>query len=183
MTNIIVAFPKPEEAKTIKTLLVRNGYSVLAACTSGAQVLSNADGLRDGLIVCGYKLTDMLYTELHECLPPEFEMLLMAGKGYWNECVGNDMVCLAMPLKVHELISTVGMMVENLERRRRKRHLAPKVRKPEEEKLISEAKGLLMERNNMNEEEAHKYLQRCSMESGTKLAETAEMILAMLRMS
>ena len=181
MTNIIVVFPRAEEAGTIKNLLVRNGFSVLAACTSGAQALSHADGLSGGVVLCGYKLTDMLYSELHECLPAGFEMLLLASRHYWNECIGNDIVCLAMPLKVHELVSTVGMMVENLERKRRKRRLLPKVHSQEEEALIREAKGVLMERNNMDEGEAHRYLQKCSMDSGTNLVETSQMILEMMK--
>lgn len=181
MTNIVVAFSKPEEAKTIRNVLVRNGYSVLAACTSGAQVLSQVDELHDGLIVCSYKLADMLYSELHECLPAGFDMLLMASRNHWDECIGNDIVCLAMPLKVHELLSTAEMMVEQLERRKRKRRLTPRTRNPEEEALIREAKAVLMERNNMDEEEAHRYLQKCSMDSGTNLVETAQMLLSMTR--
>ena len=37
-----------------------------------------------------------------------------------------------------------------------------------------------MERNHMDEEEAHRYLQKCSMDSGTNLAETAQMVLSMM---
>ena len=37
-----------------------------------------------------------------------------------------------------------------------------------------------MERNNMFEEEAHRYLQKCSMESGTNMVETAQMILTIM---
>ena len=39
MINVIVVFPKPEDAKNIRSLLVRNGYHVAAVCTAGAQVL------------------------------------------------------------------------------------------------------------------------------------------------
>ena len=38
-----------------------------------------------------------------------------------------------------------------------------------------------MERNGMSEEEAHRYIQKCSMDSGTNLVETAEMVLSMMR--
>lgn len=37
-----------------------------------------------------------------------------------------------------------------------------------------------MERNNMSEDEAHRYLQKSSMDSGTNLMETAQMILTIL---
>ena len=42
------------------------------------------------------------------------------------------------------------------------------------------AKTLLMERNNMTESEAHRYIQKCSMDSGTNLVETAQMVISLI---
>lgn len=181
MVNIIVALPKLEEAKGIRSILMKNGFSVTAVCTTGAQALSQTDELNDGIIICGYKLTDMMYSELHECLPEGFDMLLMASRNVMNECLGNNIVCLTMPIKVHELIDTVSMMCQAIQRRRKKARQQPKERSEKETALIKEAKELLMIRNNMTEEEAHRYIQKCSMDSGTNMVETAQMILAMMK--
>ena len=108
-------------------------------------------------------------------------MLLLASHGVLNDCIGNDIVCLAMPLKVHDLINTVDMMSQTMERRRRRARLKPKERSLKEEALIKEAKELLMNRNNMDEEEAYRYIQKCSMDSGTNMVETAQMVLVMMR--
>ena len=43
MISVIVVFPKLEEAKSIKNLLVRNGIEVMAACTTAAQVINITD--------------------------------------------------------------------------------------------------------------------------------------------
>lgn len=81
MATLIVAFPKLEEAKAVRNLLVRRGYEAASACTSGAQAINMADRLSDGIIICGYKLSDnMLYSELYEYKPKSFEMLLVASK-------------------------------------------------------------------------------------------------------
>lgn len=181
MTNLIVALPKPEDAKGIKNVLVRNGFRVTGVCTTGAQVISQADGLNDGIVICSYKLADMVYSHLRECLPAGFEMLLMASDRLLGQCSGEGIVCLSMPLKVNDLISTVGMMEEGIVRRRRKARMQHKARGAEEEALIKEAKGVLMERNHLSEEEAHRYLQKCSMDSGTNLVETASMVLTMMK--
>jgi len=181
LTNIIVALPKLEEAKVIRNILVRSGFSVTGVCTTGAQAISQADGLNDGIVVCSYKLADMVYSELHECLPHGFEMLLMASARLIDECYGNDIVCLSMPLKTDDLINTVNMMSEGIERRRRRAKAKPKIRSAEEESAIKEAKEILMVRNHMTEEEAHRYLQKCSMDSGTNIVETALMVLSMMR--
>ena len=50
MANIIVAFSKPEDAKSIKNILMKNGFEVVAVCTSGAQVLSQMEDLNGGII-------------------------------------------------------------------------------------------------------------------------------------
>lgn len=181
MTNIIVVLPKLEEAKSVKNLLVRGGFQVTGICTTGAQAINQADGLHDGIVICSYKMMDMLYTELRECLPAGVEMLLMASQRLISECYGNDIVCLSMPLKVNDFINTVGMMSDGIERRRRKQKQKPRLRSEGEEATIREAKGILMERNHMTEEEAHRYLQKCSMDSGNSFVETAQMILTMMR--
>lgn len=181
MTNIIVALPKLDNAKSIKNILVRSGIQVTGICTTGAQALSQADSMHDGILICNYKLADMMYDRLHECLPAGFEMLLMAPQAVINECYGNDIVCLSMPLQVNDLINTVNMMADNIERRRRRKRLQPKVRTAEEEAVLTDAKTLLMERNHMTEQEAHRYLQKCSMDSGTNMVEAAEMVLTMMK--
>lgn len=181
MTGIVIVFPKIEDARSIKNILVRNGYSVIAVCTTGAQAISCADGLGGGIVICGYKLKDMIFSELRENLPEDFELLLLASRRILEEYAGSDCLSIAMPLKVHELLDTVEMMVQNAERKRRHRKLAPKARRPREQALIQEAKELLMERNHMTEEEAHRYLQKCSMDSSTNMVETAQMILSVMK--
>lgn len=181
MINIIVVLPKLEDAKGVRGILMKNGFQVTAVCTTGAQALSQLDELNDGIIICGYKMTDMIYKELHDCLPKGFDMLLMVSRNMINDCMDNDIICLSMPLKVHDLINTIEMMSQAIMRRRRKAKQAPKMRSAEETALIKEAKELLMNRNNMTEEEAHRYIQKCSMDSSTNMVETAQMVLAMMR--
>lgn len=181
MINIIVALPKIEDARGIRGVLVKNGFAVTAVCSTGAQVLNQLRDLSDGIVICGYKMTDMIYTELHDYLPPGFDMLLMASQAVVNERRCGDIMCLAMPLKVYDLINTVDLMSQTILRRRRRKKSKPKERSKEEEALIKEAKELLMVRNHMEEEEAYRYIQKCSMDSGTNMVETAQMVLAMMR--
>lgn len=181
MVSVIVVFPKLEDARNIRNLLVRNGYDVTGICTSGAQALQMIERLSDGIILCGYRFNDMLYTELHECLPPNVQMLLAASPHVLDDCRDNDIVCLPLPLKVHDLVNTLEMMAAAILRRRRKRREKPRQRSDEEKKVIDGAKKLLMERNNMTEEEAHRYIQKCSMDSGNTLVETAQMVFSIMK--
>ena len=56
----------------------------------------------------------------------------------------------------------------------------PRERSEEEKELIGKAKALLMERNGMTEPEAHRYIQKCSMDNGTSLVETAQMVISLI---
>lgn len=180
MIGIIVVFPSRENAANIRNLLVRYGMTVSGVCTTGAQAMNHADALDEGIVVCGYKLKDMMYTELREYLPENFEMLLVASRDKWSDVEVCGVMGLPMPIKVQDLIGTLEMMLTDMERRRRKRKQEKKKRSPKDQELIRHAKELLMERNHMSEEEAHRYLQKSSMESGTNIVETAEMVLSMM---
>ena len=174
MATLIVAFPKLEEAKAVKNLLVRKGYDVAAPCTTGAQVINQADDLSDGIIVCGYKLADnMLFSEVYEYKPKSFEMLLVASQNRWEDCQDNGIVCAAMPIKVNDLVSTLQSQI----RKRRRQRTQPRRRSPQEQKIIDDAKALLIDKNNMSEEEAFRYIQKNSMDSGNTMVESAMMVI------
>ena len=177
MVGIIVVFPNKDNATNIRNLLVRVGLNVTGVCTTGAQAMNYADSVDEGIIVCGYKLKDMMYSEY---LPDRFEMLLIASQGKWEEGLASGVMGLTMPIKAYDLMNTLQMMLQNMDRRRRKRKKTIKSRTPEQEALIRKAKELLMARNNMTEEEAHRYIQKRSMDNGTGLTETAQMILSLL---
>ena len=180
MVNIVVAFPRIENAKSIKRILVQSGFSVSAVCTSGAHVLQSANELGDGIVICANQLTDMVYQELYQDLPPNMEMLLVASQNVRDQRETADIMYLSMPLKVHELLRTVEMMEYNIARNRKKKKAMLRQRSEEEKEIIRKAKELLMERNSMTEEEAHRYIQKNSMDSGTGLTETAQMILSIM---
>lgn len=182
MTSVIIALPKAEDAKSIKSLLARSGIPVAGVCTTGAQTIARADSLGGGIVVSGYKLPDMVCSQLREDLPPGFEILVLASRNIIESgLIDRKIMCLSMPLKAHDLTETIDMMIEAKERAKRKRREKPRQRKPEEMALIREAKEVLMDRNHMSEEEAHKYIQKCSMDSGTNMVETAQMVLSMMK--
>ncbi len=179
MFSVIVGFPKLEDAVCIKNVIIRNGYHVSEPCSTGAQIISLANDLDEGIVVCGYRFADMHYTELNSYLPKGFEMLLVASPDKLEYCQDNNIVCLPMPIKTHDLINTLQMMTYQYQKRKKKDKDKPKVRTEEEKATIQKAKLILMDRNNMSEEEAHRYLQKSSMDSGTNLTEMAEMVIRM----
>lgn len=180
MNNIVIAFPKKEAGLNIRKVLAQSGYNVVGVYTTGAQVLAGMSELENGVLICGSRFVDMMYTELYDYLPPGFEMVLVASHATVMEKEINNLVSIVMPFKIHELLQTLEMMEERASRLRRKKRRMPKTRSNEDEELLTKAKRLLMERNQLTEEEAHHYVQKRSMESGTGLVEVAQMIISLM---
>lgn len=179
MFNIIVGFPRLQDANNIKNVISRNGFTVSDACTTGAQIISLANNLDEGVVICGYKLSDMHYSEINNYLPKGFEMLLIASPEKLEYCRDNNIVCLPMPIKTYDLLNTLNMMSYQYQCRKKKEKSMPKQRSENEKALIHKAKLVLMDRNNMTEPEAHRYLQKTSMNTGTNIIDIAEMVLRM----
>ena len=117
--------------------------------------------------------------QLAEYLPDYFDMLLLASTSEL-ESAPHDIVTLTYPIRPNDLVSTVEMMLTQLDRRLKKRKSQPKKRTEQEQNYINNAKWLLMERNHMTEQEAFRYIQKSSMDSGTNMVETAQMILLLI---
>lgn len=177
MVNVIVLFGKIEEAKSIKNLLIRNGINVTKVCTTGAQAAQAADACDDGLIVCGFRYPDMLFSDLNACIPAWFDMIVLASKENYEQCRNNEVVCLTMPLKTQDFVSTVNLTIDNILWERKKRKARPKERTEEEKKIIKAAKLRLMSEHNFDEQGAHHYIQKKSMDSGINIVEMSYMIL------
>ena len=154
------------------------GQNVIA-CTTGVKALSAMEDLGSGVIVCGYRLSDMLYSELAQDLPGYFQMLLIASPDKAPDLTGDSVVYLPTPVKKSDLFSTLELMLEGVSRRKKKAKEKRLVRSEEDKKTIAAAKEILMDRHHMTEPEAHKYLQKCAMDSGTNMLETAEMIISL----
>ncbi len=86
-------------------------------------------------MLCGYKFNDMIYSQLysvcHRSFRCSWQLLPIL-----SECRDNDIVCLSLPLKVHDLINTLEMMAGSLMRRRRRQNAKPRARNGEEKRSL-----------------------------------------------
>lgn len=181
MANVIVAFAKETDSANFKNILVRRGFNVAAVCNSGAQALTAMENLGNGVVVCGYRLGDMICEELASDLPSYFQMLLIASASKLDSIdLPDNVISLQTPLQTDVLVSTLNMMLDGVNRKRRKsKDNIKKGRTDKERETIRKAKELLMDRHHMTEPEAHHYLQKCSMDSGTGIVEAAEMLISL----
>lgn len=195
MRHLIIAFSDQEVAQKIKALLISCGLPVKGVCSTGAQVLQMATLCDDGgVVVCPIRLMDMTAQEVMSLLSDHFDMLVLATPRQQSLIGGLGIFTLVQPSSATAIVESVRKLLatrqlradDSLDLVRNYRPPGPKSglepgnshgRSPEDQKLIEQAKYLLMNRKKISESEAHRYLQKKSMESGIRLVELAKRII------
>ena len=177
MANVIVAFSKQEDAISIRNLLNRNGIEVTAVCTTGAAVLENADTLGNGLVICGFRLSDLPSLEMRDLLPKEFEMIVVASPRFFQGIRRDGVHFLETPLKIRLLVEQIRTLSAGRTSGKSLSKQRFSEMNPEDRAVILKAKELIMEKRGFTEPEAHRYLQKNSMDTSKSMLETAKMIL------
>ncbi len=173
MDKVIVAFEGEKTAQKFADI-IEGELAACIICHAPDQVKRAVQKWELGVVVCGYKLRSLTAAELYEDLPPSTVMLVVATQSQLDLCDSEGIFRLPAPVSRADLLASVRMALQmhhRLERMARPR------RNEEEKKLINQAKAVLMERHGMTEDQAHRFMQKRSMDNGTKMTQTARLIL------
>lgn len=180
MKSVLLAFQNDKASAVIKNAVSLGGYRICAEARSGAEVLRICERMGEDfpILVCGFRLSDMTAGELYELLPYKESavVLLSPAQSALRFDFPPGLLALNLPVPRSDLIHTLADIEAIMAQKPPKKERVH--RSDDDKKLIDEAKALLMERHMMTEVQAHRYLQRQSMNSGRKMAETAVLILA-----
>ena len=174
MEKVIVAFESDKSCWRVKEILETSGTAACIICKSADQVKRAVNKQHITTVVCGYKLYDESAEGLLEDLPPTCSVLVIAVQGMLELCQSDDLFKLASPVSKGDLVASVRMLLQV--GHRLEKFVKPR-RSEEERAVIDQAKQLLMARNGMTEEQAHRFLQKRSMDSGAKMIQTAQLVL------
>lgn len=175
MVRTVVAFENEDVCTQIAGILEKSGVTIRFKCRTGADVKRAVNLMGSGVVICGYKLRDMTADELSMELKGAASFLVMAKPTQLELCENQEIFKLPIPFTPGELRGCVNILMQMDEIAAR----ATIPRRSQDDKaLIDKAKELLMRRNCMTEEQAHKFLQHKSMEASMKMADMARMILA-----
>lgn len=169
---IILAFSNEQVGGKISRMLSAGGIQVQSICHSGAEVSRKILQTESALVITSFKLGDITAELLYDDLPDTCRMLVI-GKAQQKEMIQNDrIVFMPLPLNKDELCRAVEMIIGGVYRRGK-----PAARTEEEQKIIEQAKLFLSEHYMMSEAQAHRFIQKRSMDTGARFVDTARMIL------
>lgn len=174
MEKVVVAFESAKSGERIREILESSGTAGCVVCRSADQVRRLVHKQHIGAVVCGYKLSDDVSENLFHDLPDYCSMLLIASQEQLDMLGTEDIFKLAAPVSRGDLTASVRMLIQFSHRL--EKFIRPQ-RSVEERAVIESAKELLMARNGMTEEEAHRFLQKRSMDTGAKMVQTAQLVL------
>ncbi len=171
--KIIVAFESETTCRKMAELIQAGCAVSCVTMRSCGEVKRMVHKSRLNIVVCGYKLTDGTCEDLFADLPPDCSMLMVATQGQLD-LVNEDIFRLPAPVSRSSLCASVEMLMQA--NRQLSKYIRPR-RNEEERAVVEAAKHLLMERNGMTEEQAHRYIQKQSMDTGARMVQTARLIL------
>ena len=174
MDTVIVAFESTAMGERFRDVLESSGAAKCLLCRSGDQVRRLLGRQTVYCVVCSPHLADGPAEWLAEDLPPACSLLMVGPQHVLDACAGQDVFKLPTPIRKEEAVSTVRLLLQF--GRRMERALRPRRREADQE-LVNRAKGLLMEKKGLSEEEAHRLLQKRSMDGGLPMAQAARRVI------
>ena len=166
--DVFIAFSNKKTALAIAKIIISGGYNAAAAVLNAGDLLNKLNFYDGGIIVCGCRFGDGNINTLADEIPESFRIIAIGSPEQLQYCDEGRMLTLSVPLNSSALLAYLDML--RTEPRRTNRT-------PEEDALINKAKRLLINKYGMTEPQAHKFLEKKSMDLGRSIIEVAKKIL------
>ena len=167
--NIIIGFHSKKICLSILNVLNNYGINTNFVSQSGSKIREMANYLGEGVLIIGENFKDELSINIIEDFWENFNIIIIGNFDKINICEDKKAYKLAIPLKQEELILAIEMQLY--------KETPKKIKKNLENEILNKAKKLLFEKYNFNEDKAHKFIQKISMEKRTKMIEIAKYII------
>ena len=170
MTKFAVAFHDGETAERIASFLRGSGYEVIRTCSSADEVRRTFRMIQDGILIAGVRLRNRSLDEVAADLNDHVEILCLCRPDQFSQISSEKIFRQAMPVTRSVLIAWADMLAQL--------HYQRLPRRTESDRdMIQKAKDIIMEQKQIDETEAHRYLQRLSMNLHQPMSKVAERIV------
>jgi len=183
MKSVIIAFSNPLLTNWVTAILHRGGYTIEYSCKTAGDVVRVADFCTSPVVLSGFQFTDMTAEDLMETLDGRLAMVTVVLPHQLDLVERQDMQIVPYPVSPMDLLSAIEQAARDAavaatsERSGSAGKIRPTERPAEEKLLILKAKNILMEAHLITESQAHRFLQKSSMDRGLKLIDSARMVI------
>jgi response regulator NasT len=182
--RIAVADDEQDMRDYFQKCLARLGHSVVAVARDGRELVAQCRATRPDLVITDIKMPDMdgidaavqIYRErpVPVILVSAFHDATLIERAEADHILGY----LVKPIKQADLEPVISLSMRRFEQFEALRRETADLRQAlEDRKVIERAKGVLMKRGPLDEQEAFRRMQKLASEKSRKLVEIAQMIL------
>ncbi|MGE5372128.1 MAG: ANTAR domain-containing response regulator [Solirubrobacterales bacterium] len=178
MKKVLLATNNSVIKREVRDILVRCGFQICAEAANAADLLRKARSLAGDLVILDVQLDGGRIGQCAMVLEEDniAPVLLLAGE---NDPLTREYAYVVRPFTEGSIIPAINSVILNHQKRQRLTKEVDRLRNQiATRKRVDIAKGLLMLKQGLNEEEAHKWMQRISMEKGIPLKTVAELIIS-----
>ena len=170
--NLFIAFDNKKVSLSVAKILLSNGIKVNKIAERASDILDVNRYYSSGIIITGYCFDNQYINDTIDDIDSNFNVICIGKREQLEFCDDERIFKLAVPLNKMDLLCSVEMLMTMDSRYK------PKGKKSHtDERLIQTAKQMLIDIYAMSEEQAHRYMQKKSMDTGRKLVEIARIIL------
>lgn len=182
--KIAVADDEPEILEDLVETLVAMGHQVVASARNGRELVERCRAARPDLIITDIKMPDMdgLDAAAQICREQPVPIILVSAYSdpeFIERALENHVLAyLIKPIHDDNLRTSIALAMRRFQELTALRHQTDDLRQAmEDRKLVERAKGILMKRGGLEEQDAFRRLQRLASEKNMKLVEIARTIL------
>jgi len=182
--RIIVADDEPDMRDYFRKVLPRLGHQLVAAAENGRELLELCQSHRPDLVITDIKMPDMDGIDAADAIYKSGPVPVILVSAYHHaeliERAEKDHILgyLVKPIKQADLEPVIGLAMRRFEQFQALQKEASDLRQAlEDRKVIEKAKGVLMKKTGLDEQDAFRRLQKLASEKNLKLAQLAKMIL------
>lgn len=186
-TDILIADDESIIRMDIREILQENGYNVIGEAKTGREVLDFCKKKTPDLILLDIKMPEMdglqvlkelnINTDYYKV--PVIMITAYSDKDFVKDAIELGVFSyITKPIKTNDLLNAIEITkikadeMKSIYREVNKLKEAIEIRK-----IVEIAKGILMEKNNWNEKESFRYIQKRSMDSRESMKEVAQKLI------
>lgn len=184
MAKIGLGLANMAQLENMKQTLTMNGHNIVFSVSDGHDVLRKARSLTPDIVILDFVLPGYPGYDVAQILSDDSISIpvLIVNENQKSICVkkqdNNDFVYLSKPFRVDILLNTLDILFKS---KAKLKVLESEIKtlkdRLEDRKLIEKAKGLLVKKFCMTEDEAYKKMQKQSMDKGVSMREIAKALI------
>lgn len=182
--RVLVGSSNEKVTKQLAKFFIENGFNVVGETIDGYELLRRAHTVYPDVVLVDYKMKGISGHQISEILIgeklcPVVALITTTEVGYFvNLNQEPTFISLVKPLNKSSLLNTVSLLVKTAKSIHNLESKVAKTRTNSDSKTtINYAKRLLMENMQLTEHEAHRRIQKQSMDQGLNKERVAEMII------